>query len=72
DPPSYRNTPIQGFRLFLTDRATGREQTLEVDGRSYCLEGLRKFTEYSLRFLAFNHYGPGMTSEEVTVTTLSD
>ncbi|NWI84264.1 DCC protein, partial [Dryoscopus gambensis] len=47
-------------------------QTVDVDGRSYRLEGLKKFTEYRLRFLAYNRYGPGISSEEVTVTTLSD
>ncbi|NXF72695.1 DCC protein, partial [Sclerurus mexicanus] len=72
DPPSHGNAPIQGYRLFLTDTATGREQTLQLEGRSYRLEGLRKFTEYSLRFLAFNRYGPGAATKEVTVTTLSD
>ncbi|NXW81979.1 DCC protein, partial [Alopecoenas beccarii] len=47
-------------------------QTVEVDGLSYRLEGLKKFTKYTLRFLAYNRYGPGVSSGEVTVTTLSD
>ncbi|XP_051635031.1 netrin receptor DCC-like, partial [Manacus candei] len=72
DPPPPGNAPVQGYRLVLTDTATGREQTLEVDGHSYRLEGLRKFTEYSLKFQAFNRYGAGIPAEEVTVTTLSD
>lgn len=45
---------------------------MEVDGLSYRLEGLKKFTEYALRFLAYNRYGPGVSTEDVTVTTLSD
>ena len=45
---------------------------MEVDGLSYRLEGLKKFTEYTLRFLAYNRYGPGVSTEDVTVTTLSD
>ncbi|NXP09674.1 DCC protein, partial [Thinocorus orbignyianus] len=72
DPPAYANGPVKGYRLFLTETATGREQNVEVDGLSYRLEGLKKFTEYSLRFLAYNRYGPGVSTEEVTVTTLSD
>ncbi|NXU40569.1 DCC protein, partial [Drymodes brunneopygia] len=72
DPPAFSDAPIQGFRLFCTETATGREQTVDVDGRSYRLEGLKKFTEYRLRFLAYNRYGPGISSEELTVTTLSD
>ncbi|NXY13020.1 DCC protein, partial [Atrichornis clamosus] len=72
DPPSFSKAPIQGYRLFCTETATGREQAVEVDGRSYRLEGLKKSTEYRLRFLAYNRYGPGISSEEVTVTTFSD
>ncbi|NXV16018.1 DCC protein, partial [Cepphus grylle] len=72
DPPAYANGPVQGYRLFCTETATGREQNVEVDGLSYRLEGLKKFTEYTLRFLAYNRYGPGVSTEEVTVTTLSD
>ncbi|NXI54769.1 DCC protein, partial [Chloroceryle aenea] len=71
DPPAYANGPVQGYRLFCTETATGREQNVEVDGLSYQLEGLKKFTEYTLRFLAYNRYGPGVSTEEVTVTTLS-
>lgn len=47
-------------------------QNIEVDGLSYKLEGLKKFTEYTLRFLAYNRYGPGVSSEDITVMTLSD
>lgn len=47
-------------------------QNVEVEGLSYRLEGLKKFTEYTLRFLAYNRYGPGVSTEDVTVTTLSD
>lgn len=45
---------------------------MEVEGLSYRLEGLKKFTEYTLRFLAYNRYGPGVSTEDVMVTTLSD
>ena len=47
-------------------------QNIEIDGLSYKLEGLKKFTEYSLRFLAYNRYGPGVSTDDVTVVTLSD
>ncbi|NXA51206.1 DCC protein, partial [Nothocercus julius] len=72
DPPAYANGPVQGYRLFCTETATGKEQNIEVDGLSYRLEGLKKFTEYTLRFLAYNRYGPGVSTEELVVTTLSD
>lgn len=47
-------------------------QNIEVDGLSYKLEGLKKFTEYTMRFLAYNRYGPGVSTEDLTVKTLSD
>lgn len=40
--------------------------------QNYKMEGLKKFTEYSLSVLALNRFGPGVTSDDVTVTTLSD
>ncbi|XP_038258329.1 netrin receptor DCC isoform X1 [Dermochelys coriacea] len=72
EAPAYANGPVQGYRLFCTETATGKEQNIEVDGLSYKLEGLKKFTEYTLRFLAYNRYGPGVSTEDLTVMTLSD
>ncbi|EFB17810.1 hypothetical protein PANDA_004942 [Ailuropoda melanoleuca] len=72
EPPAYANGPVQGYRLFCTEVSTGKEQNIEVDGLSYKLEGLKKFTEYTLRFLAYNRYGPGVSTEDITVVTLSD
>ncbi|KAG6930424.1 DCC netrin 1 receptor [Chelydra serpentina] len=72
EPPAYANGPVQGYRLFCTETATRKEQNIEVDGLSYKLEGLKKFTEYTLRFLAYNRYGPGVSTEDLTVMTLSD
>ncbi|XP_066567064.1 netrin receptor DCC [Amia ocellicauda] len=70
--PAYANGPIQGYRLFWIDTCTGKEQSVELSGQSYKLEGLKKFTEYTIRILAYNHYGPGIATEDLTVTTLSD
>uniref|UniRef100_A0A5F8HIA2 DCC netrin 1 receptor n=1 Tax=Monodelphis domestica TaxID=13616 RepID=A0A5F8HIA2_MONDO len=72
EPPAYANGPVQGYRLFCTEASTGKEQNIEVDGLSYKLEGLKKFTEYTLRFLAYNRYGPGVSTDDLTVVTLSD
>lgn len=36
------------------------------------MEGLNKFTEYTVRVLAINRYGPGTASETAIVTTQSD
>ncbi|NXI43144.1 DCC protein, partial [Galbula dea] len=72
DPPAYANGPVEGYRLFCIETATGREQTVEVEELSYRLEGLKSFTEYSLRCLAYSRHGPGGSSQPLTVTTLSD
>lgn len=47
-------------------------QNVEVVGQSYRMEGLKKFTEYSLRVLAVNRHGPGLSDTDMLITTLSD
>lgn len=39
DPPAYANGPVQGYRLFWTETATGREQ---VSGKGGIQLGLQK------------------------------
>ncbi|ROL53884.1 Netrin receptor DCC [Anabarilius grahami] len=72
DPPAHANGPIQSYRLLWTETSTGKEQNVEVVGQSYRMEGLKKFTEYSLRVLAVNRHGPGISDEDTLITTLSD
>uniref|UniRef100_A0A3B5AYW2 Contactin-3 n=1 Tax=Stegastes partitus TaxID=144197 RepID=A0A3B5AYW2_9TELE len=38
-------------------------ESVEVNGLNYKMEGLNKFTEYTVRVLAINRYGPGTASE---------
>lgn len=47
-------------------------QSVEVNGLNYKMDGLNRFTEYTVRVLAINRYGPGTASEMVSVTTQSD
>lgn len=47
-------------------------QDVDSDGQSYTLSGLRKNTEYSFRVVANNKHGPGVSTEDVVVRTLSD
>ncbi|XP_072228705.1 netrin receptor DCC isoform X2 [Leuresthes tenuis] len=72
EPPSYPNGPILGYRLLWTESPSGKEQSVEVSGLNYKMDGLNKFTEYTVRVLAINRYGPGAASETMSVTTLSD
>uniref|UniRef100_A0AAY4AD51 DCC netrin 1 receptor n=1 Tax=Denticeps clupeoides TaxID=299321 RepID=A0AAY4AD51_9TELE len=69
DPPAYANGPVQGYRLVWTETSSGKEQVI---GQSYKMEGLKKFTEYSLRVLALNRFGPGVSTDDMVITTLSD
>ncbi len=47
-------------------------QDMDVTGLSYTMTGLKKFTEYSFRVVAYNKYGSGVSTEDVVVRTLSD
>ncbi|XP_067340667.1 netrin receptor DCC isoform X2 [Channa argus] len=72
EPPSQPNGPVLGYRLLWTESPSGKEQSVEVNGLNYKMDGLNKFTDYTVRVLAINRYGPGTTSETISVTTHSD
>ncbi|XP_042609592.1 neogenin isoform X1 [Cyprinus carpio] len=70
--PSTGNGEIQTYRLFYSEKGQDLEQDMEVTGLSYTMTGLKKFTEYSFRVVAYNKHGPGVSTEDVVVRTLSD
>lgn len=47
-------------------------QDVDIDGQSHTMIGLKKNTEYSFRVVANNKHGPGVSTEDVIVRTLSD
>uniref|UniRef100_A0A671V824 DCC netrin 1 receptor n=1 Tax=Sparus aurata TaxID=8175 RepID=A0A671V824_SPAAU len=61
EPPSQPNGPILGYKLLWTESPSGKEQSVEVNAGSYKMDGLNKFTEYTVRVLAINRYGPVFT-----------
>lgn len=47
-------------------------QDVDIDSQSYTMSGLKKNTEYSFRVVANNKHGPGVSTDDVVVRTLSD
>ncbi|XP_055010719.1 LOW QUALITY PROTEIN: neogenin 1a [Boleophthalmus pectinirostris] len=72
DKPLTGNGDILNYRVYYSDGSGGSEQDVDVDGQSHTLTGLKKFTEYSFRVVANNKHGSGVSTEDVTVRTLSD
>uniref|UniRef100_A0A1A8C323 Neogenin 1 n=2 Tax=Nothobranchius kadleci TaxID=1051664 RepID=A0A1A8C323_NOTKA len=72
DKPLTGNGEILTYKLFYTDRGFGSELDVDVDGQSYTMTGLKKNTVYSFRVVANNKHGPGVSTEDVVVRTLSD
>uniref|UniRef100_A0A3B5MJ59 Uncharacterized protein n=1 Tax=Xiphophorus couchianus TaxID=32473 RepID=A0A3B5MJ59_9TELE len=72
DKPLTGNGDILSYKLYYTDRSIGTEEDVDIDGQSYTMAGLKKNTEYSFRVVANNKHGPGVSTEDVMVRTLSD
>ncbi|XP_057675858.1 netrin receptor DCC isoform X3 [Corythoichthys intestinalis] len=72
ETPSAPNGPIIGYRVIWTENLSSKEQSADVSGLNYKLEGLNKFTKYTVRVVAINRFGPGTASENIIVTTQSD
>ncbi|CAL8243950.1 unnamed protein product [Lota lota] len=72
DTPLTGNGEILTYKLYYTDQSLGTEQDLDIGSLSYTMNGLKKFTEYSFRVVAYNKHGPGVSTHDVSVRTLSD
>ncbi|XP_065808801.1 neogenin 1a isoform X17 [Labrus bergylta] len=72
DKPLTGNGEIVTYKLYYTDKSVGNEQDVDIDSQSYTMTGLKKNTEYSLRVVANNKHGPGVSTDDVVVRTLSD
>ncbi|KAJ3593362.1 hypothetical protein NHX12_005697, partial [Muraenolepis orangiensis] len=72
DTPLTGKGEILTYKLYYTDQSLGAEQDLDIGTLSYTMSGMKKFTEYSFRVVAYNKHGPGVSTPDVIVRTLSD
>ncbi|KAL1007687.1 hypothetical protein UPYG_G00090230 [Umbra pygmaea] len=72
DPPLIGNGDLLTYKIYYMEKSQDHEQDIDVVGQSYTMMGLKKFTDYSIRLVAFNKHGPGVSTADVFVSTLGD
>lgn len=71
-PDGYVHGILRGYRLLLKIDEDSFYQNVTTVNRSFELTGLEKFTNYSVKVLAFTRIGDGNISDPVIVSTDED
>ncbi|XP_061671261.1 neogenin 1a isoform X3 [Syngnathoides biaculeatus] len=72
EKPLTGNGEVLSYKVYYTDKSFGNEQDVDVNGLSYTMTGMKKNTQYSFRVVANNKHGPGVSTDDIMVRTLSD
>ena len=76
-PEGYVHGILQGYRVFYSEMTANRnisylKVTTDPENRQLRVTGLKKFTKYSLKVLAFTRKGDGAVSTDISVVTDED
>ena len=76
-PQGYVHGILQGYRVFYSEMTANRnisylKVTTDPENRQLRVTGLKKFTKYSLKVLAFTRKGDGAVSTDISVVTDED
>ena len=71
-PDGYVHGILRGYRVLFKEEGDKYYQNVTTVNQSLELKGLRKFTNYSVRVLAFTSIGDGNVSDPFTVSTDQD
>ena len=76
-PEGYVHGILQGYRVFYSEMTADKNisyvnVTTDPENRQVYVTGLKKFTKYSVKVLAFTRKGDGAVSTDISVLTDED
>ena len=68
-PINGSNGVIEGYIVFFREKIRSLYKSIATSQNNVTLFGLKAFTEYSIRVLAYTRAGNGITSDEIRLVT---